>query len=349
MLPPALPTTEEDVKLLRQHLEGFAAACISQPMELNTDLKLVPYSELVAPFPTSDSHAVEARGHKSVDGWTPRVPAAGEGWIELRLTRRIRTGRYRGFSQVYGGRFRPERPGDQEVIIKIFQFSCSRGFHDARQFCEDDPKEWASHLSAHQHEAWAYFKLKDLQGSVIPHIHGFFKVRLPHGEEAIALVMERIHRTTTLPLSKSYQTSPDALEEVIKQLVSAVRKLVACDVVPADLAKRHIFWPELEGGKLGVPMIIDFGHIYKPTPDCKQILLVSTLQVLLQYRFDRNIVREYITTHLEPQSDICQGFDLTEYHTGEIQNIFEADGGHFSSDSDEEVADEPEADVEDQA
>ncbi|EIN04285.1 hypothetical protein PUNSTDRAFT_138680 [Punctularia strigosozonata HHB-11173 SS5] len=94
-------------------------------------------------------------------------------------------------SQVYKAVMTVRKSAPRNVCVKIFQQSLCK-LPDPEYFDEDAawPALWRSARQDAAVEAWAYRKLVSLQGAWIPHSLGFYKIRMPGGEVAVAHVLE---------------------------------------------------------------------------------------------------------------------------------------------------------------
>ncbi|KAH9943629.1 hypothetical protein B0H21DRAFT_748274, partial [Amylocystis lapponica] len=156
------------------------------------------------------------------------------------------------------------------VAVKIFQLSryeiCNT-FDEHLSSLEDG---WAQALFP-KTEAWAYYRMRSIQGKTIPWSYGFYKFRLPHGELAIAHVMEYIEGQPLNAIPFKYLTREQAWR-MLDCLVSSLFLIHRCGVAHYDIKMANYIVPhrgeefleEDVGGtestlRLGPPIVyIDF-------------------------------------------------------------------------------------------
>ncbi|KZV87827.1 hypothetical protein EXIGLDRAFT_773238 [Exidia glandulosa HHB12029] len=139
---------------------------------------------------------------------------------------------------------------------------------------DDDAETWSNVLQQYRREHWAYDRMRALQGVVVPYVYGFFMVDLPHGEPAVALVMEYIVNDFEY-VSNSTRNTRDTAHNIGLGLVAVAHAIVNCDVAHEDLAGRNVLWPRhsayvakisgLQPYAGPLPVVIDFafaGPIY---------------------------------------------------------------------------------------
>lgn len=88
-------------------------------------------------------------------------------------------------------------------------------------------------------EEWAYRQMVALQGVIVPRVYGFFhvchglsipshlcsderKIRLPHGEDAIAFVMEKINALSDADWIATSGAFGDDRKEALERVVSVL-------------------------------------------------------------------------------------------------------------------------------
>lgn len=100
------------------------------------------------------------------------VPGAVHTGLELAIVRPIVTGRRN--AQVYLATFTPD--ADATVTVKIYQASLMPAVDPEDLHVNEPKEEWERALQPYRTECWAYERMRDLQGVVVPYIHGFFRV-----------------------------------------------------------------------------------------------------------------------------------------------------------------------------
>ncbi|KZV98230.1 hypothetical protein EXIGLDRAFT_832326 [Exidia glandulosa HHB12029] len=148
-------------------------------------------------------------------------------------------------SQVYLAML--DHPDASRVVLKIYQGSATK---DLDSLYGQSELDWDAVLGRFHSEEWAYLKMVHLQGTVIPHIGGFFEVLLPHGEPAVALLMEYIEGmetsgSTGLPILARDQSNPERaqlLKPMMKALMAGQHAILNCGVLWFDIAARNIKW-----------------------------------------------------------------------------------------------------------
>lgn len=83
-------------------------------------------------------------------------------------------------SQVYEGELccaQPQKYPNVRVTIKIYQTSWMQ--RDVFDFLEDKLYRRLPAVQSFKREHWAYERMVSIQGSVVPHVYGFFQVSAP--------------------------------------------------------------------------------------------------------------------------------------------------------------------------
>ncbi|KAH9941523.1 hypothetical protein B0H21DRAFT_544120 [Amylocystis lapponica] len=153
------------------------------------------------------------------------------------LTRRLYGGGY-VWSQIWlAAMFLPGLPqlGSATVVVKLFQESRYEWAQDELE--EDIHPDLAAVSYADQlarTEAWAYDRMRELQGRVIPWSYGSFKFRLPNGEISFAQVMEYIDGPLVSTFSSIASPPYAGLETMLDRVAQSLWEIHRCGVVHGD-------------------------------------------------------------------------------------------------------------------
>ncbi|EJD34989.1 hypothetical protein AURDEDRAFT_130864 [Auricularia subglabra TFB-10046 SS5] len=110
-------------------------------------------------------------------------------------------------------------------------------------------------MNSFKREYWAYKKLASLQGTVVPHLYGFFEFQF-HDEPCIALVMELIGAYK----AEEYRTvarkeGTDTVKAFCNGLAMATHAVHTCGLSMHDFAARNILVPR---DHPTFPILVDF-------------------------------------------------------------------------------------------
>ncbi|EJD37820.1 hypothetical protein AURDEDRAFT_187928 [Auricularia subglabra TFB-10046 SS5] len=160
---------------------------------------------------------------------------------------RIKNPGHIGSAQVYRGEMSTTEGGSVSVAVKIYQGS----LHPAMDYLKyqmdltdtNGQEFWNTTLLPYIKEYKAYEWMKDLQGTVIPIVYGFFEVALPSSEPAIAMIMEFIP-TEPIPQFQEgrilYQTD---FNDLMSGLSAALHMISHCGVVHGfDASPTNMIW-----------------------------------------------------------------------------------------------------------
>lgn len=199
VVPDSIPARRELLTKLRKWETDAKAGRVMETLLLGAEFTGDPSAEVVESVAVPCASALCE--HYT---WPPRRPheidpSPIRPGLELRIAKRI-TGNEPRHSQVYVATI----GSDISLALKIYQPSLAdRMDLGLRQ----DTDTWSGILQQYLQEHWAYDRMRTLQGILVPHVYGFFRVSafrvslcfslhsqvdLPHGEPAVALVMELI-------------------------------------------------------------------------------------------------------------------------------------------------------------
>lgn len=234
-------------------------------------------------------------------------------------------------SQVYRGTMKSKDGRPVAVVVKIYRTSLS---HDVNRFAVEAPKElWKVAFQPFLTEHWAYGRMQPLQGIVVPHVYGFFRVVLPGGEPAIVLITEFIPavevpelRPDKLPLE-----DPQAFHRLTTGLAAAAHAVANCGVYNMDDATSNLIWhgglvrvevsaPNDPQGQatLPFPVLIDFALSRElARTGLLRGVLINVLRTMSQYG-----VRESV---------ICPWWERNRSGGAFLARIFDAAGGELVS------------------
>ncbi|KAF8578332.1 hypothetical protein K439DRAFT_1663795 [Ramaria rubella] len=116
-------------------------------------------------------------------------------------------------------------------------------------------------------EAWAFDRMKDLQGRSVPWSYGFYKFRLPNGESAFGHIMELVDGLlVTSPQAKASSLALDhtAIWNLADELGRALHDIHSCGVVHSDVEPQNVLLVlgddrEKGPGTFIQPVFLDFG------------------------------------------------------------------------------------------
>lgn len=150
-------------------------------------------------------------------------------------------------SQVWAASFDPASLDDDATLaVKIYQSSWHPCVKSGTLKINNHPLLYDKFFE-YQCEASAYNAYAPLQGSVVPYVRGFYQIELPHGEPAVAMVMERIRKR------KVSRADFSTIEQAAKGLLDAAFDLYRCGMVTMDFGTNSVLWPinlqtnEIEG------------------------------------------------------------------------------------------------------
>ncbi|GBE84112.1 hypothetical protein SCP_0600900 [Sparassis crispa] len=168
--------------------------------------------------------------------------------ITIALTRPIQTGSP-NCSQVWQANLNVACPVDSvlpgcanapdaPVIIKIFQESM---FNEPEFFNERgiDSGTWRTGFQFAKAEAEAYWNMQSLQGKDVPWSYGFFKVKLPNGEEAFAHVMEFVEGLPGYGIFLR-DLGVDEKLEVADAMASGLHSILQCGIIQRDVKSHNM-------------------------------------------------------------------------------------------------------------
>lgn len=304
--PFVLPTTREEQKRLAESLKDWRDRALTQCFRAPLMLQLGrEYTTLVEPscsplygrvtrtrqgagtcFPAPCAHILDLPRPRprppcfSVDVKTPRT---------IRLNERVQHGEGR-YSQVYRGTF-DDAPDGGSVIVKVYQTSL---FSEDDLLCiarrkpyDVDPFDEICQLF--KQEYWAYGRLQALQGTVVPHVYGFFEVMLHNGEPTVALVMEDIKAEDP---DIYLASSPDARNALASRLLLSLHAVLACGVAPGDLAKRNVLLCKSR------VILIDFAPVRGTEQDALPSFVRDMAVILVEFGLDERWCLNWIADHL---------------------------------------------------
>ncbi|GJN91171.1 hypothetical protein Rhopal_004189-T1 [Rhodotorula paludigena] len=185
----------------------------------------------------------------------PDSPAhGGQGWL-LRFIEAVQTGADR-WSQVWRCSVVDEsgKVLDETVVLKLYQQSLFPLPEPAKSFPQCDNWNWypARHLESR--EAEAYSLLKIYQGRDIPLCYGFYRFRVPCGEDVVGVVLEDLLDTTEtlaeLVIREDYHKrfDMDKIDALVTACFDAQYRFQNCKVINAATIMPNILvvkgtWP----------------------------------------------------------------------------------------------------------
>ncbi|KZW03518.1 hypothetical protein EXIGLDRAFT_695920 [Exidia glandulosa HHB12029] len=111
-------------------------------------------------------------------------------------------------------------------------------------------------------EQWAYERMRPIHGMGIPHLYGFFEVKLPHGEPCIAMVLEFIeHLDPRLDVKDVCGGEEAALEVIGTRLLLVLHAVNSCEIYLRDTAVQNIIVPKERPTAL---VFVDFADCETP-------------------------------------------------------------------------------------
>ncbi|KZV94755.1 hypothetical protein EXIGLDRAFT_766784 [Exidia glandulosa HHB12029] len=251
-----------------------------------------------------------------------RAPPAGFGQSHdaVYIGQLLRGGPGRN-AQVYDASFNAAcEESARELVVKIFQPSLSEAV-EWLSHCPGKPKTWAHELERCRVEEWAYRQMVALQGII---------VRLPHGEDAIAFVMEKIDALSDadwIATSGAFgDDRKEALERVANALISAEHALHSCNVSSVDLASRNVLWP-VHRDQHPMPVLIDFDLADILHPSRQADGLYRIICVLSEYWFDDADLREWVKSNIKPGSHLLKMFDIRDKDIAQFKLVLPPDIG----------------------
>ncbi|GBE84115.1 hypothetical protein SCP_0600930 [Sparassis crispa] len=215
---------EKDARAWRPYMgTPFSAGVVKQWRSFDLPcLTADPLSDNYRPIPALVQHEAFLR----------------EGKISLAMVHPLQIGT-RKWSQVWRGSMKMSSADDvlqaAPVVIKIFQQSL---FPDPFEYHSEaggiDCGGWLTGAQQARWEAWAFSRMKLLQGRRIPWSYGIFQIILPHGELAFVHVIEFVEGSSGKELRFGDATATDfwALAEV---LASDFYNMTQCGVLHDDI------------------------------------------------------------------------------------------------------------------
>ncbi|KZV93290.1 hypothetical protein EXIGLDRAFT_51189 [Exidia glandulosa HHB12029] len=275
--PFALPSSQDGVKLLVKQLADWANASAKQDLcnvifqldksSTGNHIQHVPF-----PLPEQDSHPrVNFGGGFIASPWDncrngcphfpdrplrqrPAVFDAAK--TTLTLTKGLRVAQMTP-SQIYRAQL-AAGTSSVEVVAKIYQISRAGDRDELFVLLSEalsKRRNWANHIQGFRCEAYAYEKLKKLQGSHVPYVYGFFKIELPHKEPSVVMVAEYIKGR---PLSELHGStlSREQLVAIGTGIAGFTHSIAMCGILTQDFTRAN-FMIQPDYMVVG----IDFGRI----------------------------------------------------------------------------------------
>ncbi|KZW03516.1 hypothetical protein EXIGLDRAFT_758865 [Exidia glandulosa HHB12029] len=203
--------------------------------------------------------------------------------------------------------------GDLKVAVKIYQTSWTPPgsislLSDNAVNLIDQPEASDENLQLFHREHWAYKRMLPIQGVVVPHVHGFFEVSLPHGEPAIALVLEYIPAMHP----KSYVTvigkkNEDGIGRLGSELALAVHAIHSCDVDTLDLSSRNVLLPNDDPAS---PILIDFAVCTSLRNSVLHLSVPNIVRTLCDIGFSQDIIIQWMRERLTESAVWRELFDV---------------------------------------
>ncbi|KZV94798.1 hypothetical protein EXIGLDRAFT_834765 [Exidia glandulosa HHB12029] len=184
---------------------------------------------------------------------------------------------------------------------------------------EGHPTLWDDELQQFRPEYWAYHRLNVFQGTVLPHIYGFYNVILRHGESCVALVMEYIDAIPSKDLKQVVDivaSPPQALNVTAAGLSASTHALHALQVHQSDLTARNFLWT-YDSIRHGCgPVAIDFGRAIRLGLYHRSRSFIEICNTLIEYKFQPDDVKAWVRSTLTADSTAAKMFDVENEEVG---------------------------------
>ncbi|KZV93291.1 hypothetical protein EXIGLDRAFT_51205 [Exidia glandulosa HHB12029] len=226
--------------------------------------------------------------------------------LVITLTEALQTG-VGSASQVYKGRvhltsidvvvklYQMSRVGDEKVLYGLLVSAARNG------------RNWCNVLQSFRTECSAYEHMKDIQGSHIPYVHGFFQITLPHDEPCIAVVMEYIPGPTLREYAAvNPNPSADILDAVGGSLANVTHAVSMKGISVIDCnADNFVITSNLE------VVHLDFGWFIPVSKIHRFEKLETLVSILKAAGFDKTAVNQWIVRRLtDPNTTYIAAFDV---------------------------------------
>lgn len=223
------------------------------------------------------------------------------------------------WTATFDGNVGSEEP---QLVVKLYQASQLPEFLDytldrvaARQ------RQWEYILQTFEAEAVSYSRMEHLQGSVVPHIFGFFRVVLPNNEPVIALVMERIFGDPVRPAAMWQKHTVEEFDHLTRPLFAAYRRIIACGVLSVFVTEDNILWPKNALAGETVPVVIDYGRVRavdEPIDWMPRLWKVYSRED----RADRKNCQRWIRAKIRAGSEISKAYQLSDHDVDLIRRLW---------------------------
>ncbi|KAF8530740.1 hypothetical protein JB92DRAFT_458019 [Gautieria morchelliformis] len=230
------PQTEEDLQAFWLRLCAYKEAAIKAPLHPDHVLTVTNYMGSYHGHPSSGTRELPPL-IRQCTGYTITVPL-----LVLQAPIQVGDGKW---SQVWRGTMASQDLPDVPpvpVVIKLFQESYlgfGPGIEDLWSTLEY--ADWLPGARLAANEAWAYDRMRALQGRSVPWSYGFCKCVLPNGEATFGHVMEVIDG----PTASTMTADELGLDEVgvfnlADALAMAVHEMHDCGVVHDDIKGHNV-------------------------------------------------------------------------------------------------------------
>ncbi|KAF8504255.1 hypothetical protein JB92DRAFT_2967740, partial [Gautieria morchelliformis] len=230
------PQTNEDVQSFRDRLRAYKYASLKAPLQPGHVLVVTNYMRSYHDPPSPRTRELPPLIRKGT-GHVMTMP-------ELLLETPIRVGEEL-WSQVWKGTMTsgdlPDMP-PAPVAVKLFQESFFTNVPTIYDFWGGlDYVEWIPGARLAAHEAWAYERMRALQGRGVPWSYGFCKCVLPNGEWMFGHVMEFVDGPT-LDMKTADELGLDdaGIFNLADSLCLTIYEMHECGIIHKDIKEDNV-------------------------------------------------------------------------------------------------------------
>ncbi|KZV78562.1 hypothetical protein EXIGLDRAFT_783619 [Exidia glandulosa HHB12029] len=225
-------------------------------------------------------------------------------------------------AQVYTGMLESAK-----VVIKVYQSSWMLLLSDFDFLTKDEvytAREadfWGFVM-----EQWAYERMRPIHGMGIPHVYGFFEVKLPHGEPCIAMVLEFIEPLDPrLDVKDVCGGEEVALEVIGTRLLLVLHAVNSCDIYPRDTAVQNLIVPQECPTAL---VFVDFADCASLKANELQNGIRQVYFLLTSFGFAVPLVRTWLRNKLKGNEAWRAMFDIPPDNWDMVNKVLFLDFGY---------------------
>ncbi|KAF8530718.1 hypothetical protein JB92DRAFT_2857508, partial [Gautieria morchelliformis] len=248
------PRTREDVEILRHRFHTYREASFEAPLYPGHVLAVTNYMRSYHGHPSSGTRELPPLIRQST-GYTVIMPT-----LVLQAPIQVGNGKW---SQVWRGIMTSQEFPDVPpvpVVIKLFQENYLKIGPSIEDIWGDlDYAEWLPGARLAANEAWAYDRMRALQGRTVPWSYGFCKCVLPNGETTFGHVMEVIDGPTASTTTANELGLDDVgVFNLADALATAVHEMHECGVAHRDIKGDNVIIHHNPSNQAGNVVLLDF-------------------------------------------------------------------------------------------